>query len=396
MGGGKKHKSNSLHHRRPSNANIFPTSSHSASHQALLSLSDDHVAAITADEYTVFGGTLLHFNWCELSLLLAVMLSAIVLSAFLGFIAITSLTIHYNLQEVTVASMILRGQNGPLPPPALVLMASTSQGKPMRSTIRDTRIASVDDSSRERFFIETSPETGKQSVLMVMEKSLQINASSEEHKRRWDESRKSFSKDPPRMDFYQWTRIHPRICSDGKTIGYSSWHDLKAAVQEANSFSAERFVRNSAHFAHADVNGFMDNPLMYYEDETILTICPNTVLKANYGTIFVNAENIRIECSGCSVEVGGSHLSFGPYAKNVLIRGIYFRKAVTSSLVFYYDGAEVSFEDCRWIDNEAVHNKVGSVADVNSSSVVQFRRCAVGKRTDKPAGFVSALSIRTS
>ena len=352
--------------------------------------------AVMVDEYSLFGGTFLHFNWYELSLLLTVMLSAIVISGFVGVLTITSLTIHYNLQEEAVASMVLRGHSGALPPPALVLITSTAQGRPMRSTLSDMRIASVDDSNMERFFIETSPETGKQSVLMVLEKSLQLNASSEEHRKRWDESRKSFSRQPPPMDFYQWTRVHPRVCSDGRTIGYSSWHDLKAVVQEANAFSAERFVRNSVHFAHADVDIAIDDPPILYEDEIIITICPNARLKTSYGPIFLNAENVRIECSGCTIEAGGSHLSFGPYARNVLIRGIYFKNAATSSLVFYYDGAEVYFEQCRWLDNEAVHNKVGSVADVNSSSIAHFHRCAVGKRADTAATFVSALSIRTS
>lgn len=395
MGGGKKYRVNSLYNRKPSNASILPNSSHLAPQHFSSCLSDEQVPAITVDSSYLLDGTLPHFNWCDLLLLVAVMVSAIVLSAFLGMIAIMSLTIHYNSQDTTVASMVLRGHKSALPPSALVFMTSTTNGRPMRSTLSDTRIAGVGDSILERFFIYTSPRTGKQDVLMVMDKSLSLNASSEDY-RRWDENRKIFVRVPPHMDFYQWTRVHPRICPDGITIGYNSWNTLKAAIQEANAFSAEKFVRNSMHFALADSNYFMDNPVIYYEDQTVLTICPNTLLRANYAPIFVNAENIRVECSGCSVEFGSSHLSFGPHARNVLIKGVFFKKAVTSSLVFYHDGAEISFEDCRWIDNEAVHNKVGSVADVNSSSVVHFYRCAVGKRTDTPSGFVSALSIRTS
>jgi hypothetical protein len=397
MGGGKKHKGNPLHNRRPSNVGNVSAFSHSISQHASISSSeDDPLMAVLVEEYSAFGGTLPYFKLYELFLLMVVMLSAIVLSGFLGVVTLTSLTIHYNLQEEKIASMVLRSQSGALPPPALVLMSSMSQGKPIGSTLSDTQIASVDDSGMERYFIETSPETGKQTVFMVVEESLHLNATSEDHRKVWDERRERFAKNPPPMDFYQWTRVHPRVCSDGSTIGYKTWNDLKAVIQEANAFSAERFVRNSAHFAKVDVDVVTENAFVLYEDQILITICPNAVLKASYGPIFVNTENIRIECNGCSIETGGSHLSFGPYARDVLIRGIYFKNAVTSSLVFYYDGAEVYFEDCRWLDNEAVHSKVGSVADVNSSSIAHFYRCAVGKRTDTAAEFVSALSIRTS
>ncbi len=397
MGGGKKNKGSALHTRKPSNAGNVSAFSHSISQHASISSSeDDPLMAVLVEEYTVFGGTLLHFSWYELSLLLAVMLSAIVFSGFLGVVTIASLTIHYNLQEETVASMVLRSQSGALPPPALILMSATSTGKPIGSTLSDTQIASVDDSGMERYFIKTSPDTGKQTVLMVVDEALHLNATLEDHRKMWDERRERFTKNPPPMDFYQWTRVHPRVCADGKTIGYKTWNDLNAVIQEANAFSAERFVRNSVHFAKVDGDMAAENPFVLYEDQILITICPNAVLKASYGPIFVNAENIRIECSGCSIETGGSHLSFGHYARDVLIRGIYFKNAVTSSLVFYYDGAEVYFEDCRWLDNEAVHSKVGSVADVNSSSIAHFYRCAVGKRIDAAAEFVSALSIRTS
>lgn len=48
-----------------------------------------------------------------------------------------------------------------------------------------------------------------------------------------------------------------------------------------------------------------------------------------------------------------------------MIRGITFRGAGTTSQVFYYDNAEVVYEDCNWDANSALRN-VGAVVDINS------------------------------
>ena len=199
--------------------------------------------------------------------------------------------------------------------------------------------------------------------------------------------------------------IRPTICPDGISIGFDTWHTLKAAVQEANAISAERFMKWNEFFASQSVGAgmpytfasFHDN-FLYYEEDVIFTICPSAVLKARRGPIFINAENVIIECEDCTISVGGTHLAFGPHAKNVLVRGITFRGARTSSLTFFHDGADASFEDCFWIDNSGINGKFGAVADVNSTSTVNFYRCEIsqGRRRygSTAPGFASSLSIR--
>jgi len=91
------------------------------------------------------------------------------------------------------------------------------------------------------------------------------------------------------------------------------------------------------------------------------------------------SENVVLECKGsCVVDVGGTHLAFGANAKNILIRGITFRRASTSSLTFFHDGADASFEDCSWINDSGISNYFGSIANVNSTSIVNFYRCEIG------------------
>ena len=68
-----------------------------------------------------------------------------------------------------------------------------------------------------------------------------------------------------------------------------------------------------------------------------------------------------LECNGCTVNGRGTHLVFGPNSQHVVVRGITFTHASTSSLVFYYDGADASFENCTWIDNNAEIPSWGAV-----------------------------------
>lgn len=197
--------------------------------------------------------------------------------------------------------------------------------------------------------------------------------------------------------------IHPITCSDG-SLGFDDWTMLKAAVQEANSISAERFMKWSSYFANVGKQfvAFLDDQL-YYEEDIIFQICPGAQLKARRGPIFLNAVNVVIECADdCSVDVGGTHLAFGPHARNVLVTGITFRGARSSSVTFFHDGAEATFEDCRWIGNTGISGKFGAVADINSTAVVNFHRCEIGdgKATGwfggtQPPGGASSLSIRT-
>jgi len=423
--------------------------------------STNNVETLPEDYAAHLQGTALHTDGIDLLSLLLVIIASILCSFLCGIVARNCISIHYHSFESATASALLQqrlgavksGRSRHLHPPrkgystnlddldddddlltarkttmlVVMMMLDAAMGRQSgRVTRIDPNIAAINrlQYRTDPYAIYTSPITGRQSVLMVVEESVTPGSVSDPnmHRRPFVLREKpgvpaatptppqaafrppsaAGAVEPPRMDFQQWTRFHPKLCPDGTSVGFDTWASLKSAIQEANAFSAERFVRWSEYFALSETSsslgsaGIFEDSSFYYEKNIVFRICPGITLKARKGPIFINAENIVIECNGCSLEVGGSHLSFGPHARNVLVRGIDFRKAVSSSLIFYHDGAEAVFQDCRWSDNSAIHSKVGNVADVNSTSIVHFYRCSVGKRADDPAGFVSALSIRAS
>ena len=205
-------------------------------------------------------------------------------------------------------------------------------------------------------------------------------------------------------------KILPSPCrsDNGKTIGFDNWDKLSKAVLEVNALSAERFMKWQQWFVtYQHAFRAFDDDRFYYDDKIVLTICPRTKLRApsrsSYLTshnsppaIYINAENVLLECDGCVLSGGGTHLSFGSFAKNVLVRGVTFEHASTSSLTFFQDGADVTFEDCLWSDNKGSTTKFGSVADVNSTSIVNFFRCEIAVTTDSIGSSSSSLSIRGS
>ena len=218
---------------------------------------------------------------------------------------------------------------------------------------------------------------------------------------------------PPNMgSLDDWVRSKPTLCSDGTTIGYDSWNSLVSAVEDVNRYSAERFELWHDYFvkvvqaqeAAAECSVVnkdcraphtFDEDWMYYEEQIIMTICPRAVLrKRSRGPIFVNTESMVFECDDCTIQAHGTHMSFGPEAKNVLVRGITFKHATTSSLVFYYDGAEVSFENCHFFDSRARMKTWGAIADVNSTAIVNFYRCSVTQPFGRIREQSSSLSIR--
>ena len=102
-----------------------------------------------------------------------------------------------------------------------------------------------------------------------------------------------------------------------------------------------------------------------------------------------------IECNDCTIEGRGTHLMFGPEARNIIVRGVTFTHATTSSVVFYYDGADANFENCTWIDNNAESPSWGAVADVKATrAYVNFYRCTVSKPIGLRNAVASSLSIR--
>ena len=62
--------------------------------------------------------------------------------------------------------------------------------------------------------------------------------------------------EPFRDIFFSEPSIKPTLCSDGQTVGFSDWPTLKSAVREANSLSAEKFLRWSEYFSSIEEYDF--------------------------------------------------------------------------------------------------------------------------------------------
>lgn len=289
---------------------------------------------------------------------------------------------------------------------------------------------------------------------------------------------------PPSLNFHDWASIHPKLCSDGSTFGYDSFYMLQGAIYEANFYSAEVFVRwndyyNSVADYMKDVNGgsssqpyygdtFEDN-LLYYDEEIVLTLCPGISLlskasqESNFQLVresessvspffYINAENLIIECgyggrtgtrsrgsdgvhytndpNECILDltldsvkdVYTSHISFGPNAQNVIVRGFTFAGASTSSVAFHENEAferissddfvegeasfvpvfyapSVSIEDCVFYNNRSVKNSghgrnqqaKGSIIDIHSyNTIVNLYNCYTIPSPHLPANSIVA------
>lgn len=196
--------------------------------------------------------------------------------------------------------------------------------------------------------------------------------------------------DLPRLQLEDWIQTPPKVCSDGRTVGYDNWYALRRTVNDANLYAAERYTQWRIYLQkHPDV--VFDNPKHYYEEEIVLTICPNAILRGGHAPIYVNTENLVIQCENCVISKWGSHFSFLPDAKNVRLVGLTLEYATMSSLVFRHDGAEVHIEDCLFRNNRGWPKNQGTVVIMNSTSTVHITRSFVDSisKDDKK----SALAI---
>lgn len=398
-------------------------------------------------------------TWKELIYLLLAIVVLAGLSIFMGVAAGITISIHYFDTQATPSFPRLEARERELGPHQRVTtldysIASSNFLYPMRER------PSGDDNEVDLTLgrVITMSESGQRSVLFVVEEIPALQQDSNQtqpneslnvctNQTTLDDSTdtelllngqyKPYKHRGPPDSRFQLTpsKVHPTVCSDGITIGFSDWNTLKAAVEEANALSAERFMKWNEYFASLDgspiSSDWFDKIIQqgasnrdacddesrfqyYYDNDIVFTICPGTTLKARKGPIFINSGNIQIECGDpeeykymrasqqptispsprssfsreiptCIVDVGGTHLAFGPHARNILVRGIVFQSAKTSSLAFHYDGAQASFEDCIWMDNAGVHGKYGAVADVNSTSIVNFYRCEIGSSLSRVA-----------
>jgi len=221
-------------------------------------------------------------------------------------------------------------------------------------------------------------------------------------------------------------RYQPALCKDGYTYGFSDLGTLQNAIHELSDAYAQAVsqwkIQSNAIAEHDIITFHYGNshaidvetppPLPQHFTNILETepdpfvICPHTTLKAPLGrhmTINVNAEDVIVKCDACVIDAPGTHFTFGPLAKNVLIKGVTLTGATETSLVFRNDGADVSFEDCYWVNNES-NSMHGAVADMNMTSSVKFYRCEMSdKRVSprapgapgQPGGMVTSLTLRS-
>ena len=184
-------------------------------------------------------------------------------------------------------------------------------------------------------------------------------------------------------------RSHPpKLCaSDDRTYGYSDLATLRLAIDEANRLDAESVVLDEYDRSYEryvqDPGGHKEPIPPVISIPSSYVLCPGAILKKKSRRVMqpieINATELTIVCyDSCQIEGPGTHLTFGPRARDVLIKGVTFKGATTSSLVFPHHGAEVTFEDCFFshnLGNSA--NNTGAIADLNSTSSVSFYRCEI-------------------
>lgn len=228
----------------------------------------------------------------------------------------------------------------------------------------------------------------------------------------------------------------PTLCKGGEVYGYSDWHTLQKAVHElgdAYSLAVKHWKDYNGALSEYEMIKFLyDSPSSNVDGDSPsrvniqpppplpgymvdflevspdpFEICPKATIRpplhGRHNPITVNAEDIVIQCDSCIIDAPGTHFAFGPHAKNVHIRGLTLMGATASSVIFRHDGADVSFEDCFWSNNDGIGLN-GAVADMNSTSSVKFYRCEISDTKASPRangnvgganGFVSSLTMRT-
>lgn len=231
-------------------------------------------------------------------------------------------------------------------------------------------------------------------------------------------------------------RYQPTLCSDGQTYGFSDlatlrnaihelsdaysdavsrWQHYKAALSEYEQIKVH-YHQYKASVSQSDnvaLDVVIESPpplpehmlaLLEIEPDPYV-ICPHVTLRALLGRhlpIHINAEDVQVVCDSCVIDTPGTHFTFGSHAKNILIKGLTLTGATESSVIFRENGADVSFEECYWVDNESVGMQ-GAVADVNSTSAVKFYRCEISDLKQKvtrpgihgvPNTVASSLTLR--
>ena len=179
----------------------------------------------------------------------------------------------------------------------------------------------------------------------------------------------------------------PSLCKNGRDYGFSDLNHLRNAIEELSSAYAdavERYLhqKRATEEYEAIVAAMSSDiiqippPLPQYIIDFLevtpdpFVICPYAQLRptvGRHGPLYINAEEVVVECDSCAIDAPSSHFSFGPLAKSAVVRGITLMGATDTSVIFRQDGAEVLFEDCVFIRNSASMPAHGAVADINAN-----------------------------
>ena len=326
------------------------------------------------------------FSWKEVLTLGVILLAFAVASIILGVAAGVSISIHYYESPENVD---YRRWSQP----------AWDEGR-THVTRLDPTIAASSGVRSALHWVEESPSLAKDRALLLRTPSnvtlgMASDDDDDDDDGIWNYAAEERLR-PPNLQWDDWLLHPPKLCPDGTTRGYDSWHTLRLALEDANRFSAHRYeqwqlyfaaraaldrrdrVSSSSTFPLTPQRPVLDDDTLYYEEELVFTICPGVTVFAQREPLVLDTESLTLECDGCTL-VGG-HLSFGPDAKNTLIRGLRFvvssSSSSSSSLWFPAAGASVVVEDCVWVLSSPRAASWPAIVQVNSSrSTVQFYRC---------------------
>ena len=376
------------------------------------------------------------FSWNEILALFFMLLTFAICSIIVGVAAGVSISIHYyespeNLDQRRMATTDnLWDESGRVHTPTVTSLDPTILTYSKNYyPIKEERVVHTDASTGMRIALNvvvespsllskdgqfTSPSNGTQSV----DHNKSINIDHDDDDNTYHRHKEKLT--PPssgRDNLHIWLRTPPKLCSDSKTMGYDSWTSLRSALNDVNRYSAQQSDRWIIYFAalatskalsssstspspsfnkytttHASsLSSFpqrilptFDDDHLYYEEQFVFTICPGTFMKAGSYPLIIDTESLTLQCEGCTIDGGDSHISFGSSAKNVVIRGITFQNSLRSSILLQQNGAEATFEDCTWFVRHLDSDKrkryilpgLNEIANVNSSSILNFYRCS--------------------
>jgi hypothetical protein len=224
----------------------------------------------------------------EITFVLLIVVISVILAMVIGVAAGMTISIHYfENQNPTVSLGGMKTNNRDSP-----LLYSGPSGVYQKVTTLDPVIASSNvvqrDGNLDLGKVVTATSTGQLNVLMVVDEIAPLNSNSEsvqnhnaennnnaanEHRSGGSDHADGSSKESKignsltreqaeaiAPGYHKWESTQPNIelrqptalpllCSDGVTLGFDSWAKLRTAVQEANSISAERFMKWNEYFA---------------------------------------------------------------------------------------------------------------------------------------------------